>query len=143
MNFEQCCQYLQSKPEAQLSYPFNPEVRVYKVCDKMFALISPTGNPMQSRPNQTPWLNLKCEPHHAQELRDIFASIIPAYHMNKKHWNTLILNGDIPQGEIERLIDHSYALVTSQLSKVKKRPLELKYSKDALYSELTPYDKQA
>lgn len=136
MDFDQCSQYAASKPESTLDYPFTPDVAVYKVCGKMFALIAPTGN---QNPNKCAQMNLKCDPFHAQELRDTFDAIIPGYHMNKRHWNTLILDGSLPQSEIERLIDHSYALVAKSLSKAQRTPLELKYPADALYRELKPY----
>ena len=69
------------------------------------------------------WLNLKCEPHEALILRDIFPSIIPGYHMSKTHWNTNILDGSVPDGEIERLIDLSYDLVVQSLPKYKQKTI--------------------
>ena len=63
------------------------------------------------------WMNLKCDPDEASALRDIFKSVIPGYHMNKRLWNTIILDGTIPSGEIERMIDNSFALVVSKLPK--------------------------
>ncbi|MGR6874387.1 MmcQ/YjbR family DNA-binding protein [Pseudomonas sp. HK3] len=140
MTFDQCCEYLASKPEAQLSFPFDQDVHVYKVCNKMFALISSTGNKTPNNPNQVAQMNLKCDPFHAQELRDVFSAVIPGYHMNKKHWNTLILDDTLPESEIKRLIDHSYALVSSKLTRAQKVPLELKYSKEALYRALNPFE---
>jgi predicted DNA-binding protein (MmcQ/YjbR family) len=136
MNFDQCCQYALSKPEVTLDYPFTPDVAVYKVCGKMFALIAPTG---EQSPKKHPQMNLKCDPYHAQELRDIFDAIIPGYHMNKRHWNTLILDDSLPASEIERLIDHSYALVAKSLTNAQRKQLELKYDAQALYRELKPY----
>ena len=84
-------------------------------------------------------MNLKCDPFHAQELRDVFPAIIAGYHMNKKHWNTLILDGSLPASEITRLIDHSYALITHKLTRAQKAPLELKYGQEALYKGLQPF----
>lgn len=139
MDFNHCCDYLAKKPEAQLTFPFDPDVYVYKVCNKMFALISPTGQASPANPNKYAQINLKCDPHHAQELRQVFAAVIPGYHMNKKHWNTLILDGSLPDSEIERLIDHSYALVVNSLSKKLKSPLELKYPPEQLYTGLNPF----
>lgn len=136
MNFQACIDYLASKPDATLDFPFDPDVYVYKIAGKMFALISPSGNQSQGKHAQ---MNLKCEPYHGQELRDIFDAVIPGYHMNKQHWNTLILDGSLPNGEIQRQIDHSYALVTRKLAKVQRMPLELKYGPDTLYKELSPY----
>jgi len=63
------------------------------------------------------WMNLKCDPDEAVMLRDIFPSVIPGYHMNKRLWNTVILDGSIPQGEIERMMDNSYLLVVSKMTK--------------------------
>lgn len=136
MNFQACIDYLASKPEATLDFPFDPDVYVYKIAGKMFALISPSGN---QSPDKHPQMNLKCLPEHAQELRDTFAAVIPGYHMNKQHWNTIILDGSLPRGEIERQIDHSYALVTKKLTKAMRTPLELKYEPSTLYKELSPY----
>jgi predicted DNA-binding protein (MmcQ/YjbR family) len=136
MVFDQCCTYAAAKPAASLHYPFTPDVAVYKVGGKIFALVSPKG---QQNPAKSPQMNLKCDPYHAQELRDIFESIIPGYHMNKRHWNTLILDNTLPVSEIQRLMDHSYAIVVKSLSPAIRTPLELKYSPDVLYQELKPY----
>lgn len=111
--------YLLSKPEAVEDYPFDDKTAVFKIQGKMFALLSK----YQGRQ----LLNLKCDPAHAIELRDIFAEIIPAYHMNKRHWNSVILDGDLPNGEIERLIDHSYSLVVKGLKKSIREGLEVRY----------------
>ncbi len=62
-------------------------------------------------------VNLKCDPEEAVMLRDIFASVIPGYHMNKAQWNTIILDGSIPAGEVERMIDNSFSLVVSKMTK--------------------------
>ena len=74
-------------------------------------------------------INLKCDPEEARILRDIFKSVIPGYHMNKEHWNTLILNGLIPRKEIERMIDVSYGLVVNNLKKSDRLALEFRYGK--------------
>lgn len=114
--------YLLSKPEAEEYYPFDDYTAVFKVQGKMFALlIKKQGQPL---------LNLKCNPDHAIELRDIFKEIFPAYHMNKRHWNSIILDGDLPNGEIERLIDHSYGLVVKGLKKSIREGLEVRYGED-------------
>ena len=78
-------------------------------------------------------MNLKCDPEEAVMLRDVFEAIIPGYHMNKAHWNTVILDESIPQGEVERMIDNSYALVVKGLRKVERRQLETRYSDRRLY----------
>lgn len=120
-------EYLLSKPEAVEDYPFDDKTAVFKVQGKMFALLSK----YQGRQ----LLNLKCNPDHAIELRDIFAEIIPAYHMNKRHWNSVILDGDLPNGEIERLIDHSYGLVVKGLKKSIREGLEVRHGKLILYAD--------
>ena len=82
----------------------------------MFALISETSEPLQ--------INLKCDPDDARALRAQYAAIIPGYHMNKKHWNTLIFDGSLPAGLVIELIDHSYELVVSGLTKAQQAQLE-------------------
>ena len=79
-------------------------------------------------------INLKCEPEQAVILRDVFASVLPGYHMNKTHWNTVLLDGSIPIGEIERMIDHSYAQVVKKLPRPERLGLEIKYGKDSVYA---------
>lgn len=78
-------------------------------------------------------MNLKCDPHEALILRDIFPAVKPGYHMNKRHWNTLILDGSIPRGEIERMVDNSYALVVRGLPKITRQALEIRYGRAVLY----------
>lgn len=80
-------------------------------------------------------MNLKCDPHEAVILRDIFPAVLPGYHMNKRHWNTVILDGSIPTGEIERMIDNSYELVVKGLKKVQRQALEIRHTKDILYTK--------
>lgn len=118
--------YCLNKPEALEDYPFGRDVAVFKVENKMFGLL--TAKEGVDR------INLKCDPNQAFILRDIFEAVIPGYHMNKKHWNTVLLNGTIPQGEIERMIDHSYALVVKGLPKKSRTRLEISFGVDALYS---------
>jgi len=78
-------------------------------------------------------MNLKCDPDEANALRDVFDAVIPGYHMNKKHWNTVILDGTVPVNEIERMVDRSYGLVVKGLKKSEQQALELRYSKEQLY----------
>ena len=132
MDFNHAQEYLKNKPEAELCYPFDPDVLVFKVMGKMFALLSPTGG---KNPDKSPQMNLKCDPIHAQELRDVFEAVIPGYHMNKKHWNTIILNSTIPTSEIERMIDHSYTLVVKGLRKAERNQLQLHYSDEQLFKD--------
>jgi len=101
--------YLLNKPEAVEDFPFGPEVAVYKVRDKIFALIGMENNEAR--------INLKCHPAEAEQLRMVFDAVLPGYHMNKKHWNTVIINGSIPDSEVKRMIDNSYSLVVKKLGK--------------------------
>jgi predicted DNA-binding protein (MmcQ/YjbR family) len=97
-------EYVLSIPNAVREYPFGEEVAVYKVRDKMFALMSETKDPVN--------LSLKCDPLLAVTLRERYESVLPGYHLNKKHWNTLILSGQLSWEEVQDLIRHSYRLVT-------------------------------
>lgn len=83
--------------------------------------------------DDTARVNLKCDPDEALALRDIFDGVIPGYHMNKKHWNTLILDGSVPTGEIERMMDRSYGLVVKGLKKSERQSLEIGYGKELVY----------
>ena len=130
-------EYLLSKPEAVEDYPFGPDVMVFKVKGKMFALLSSVGG---KNPDKRAQMNLKCEPLEATQLRDVFDDVIAGYHMNKKHWNTLYLTdgekiSDIPVGEVERQIDNSYALVLQGMTKALRRSLEVSYSNEQLYGQ--------
>lgn len=120
-------EYLLAKPEAQEDFPFGPDVMVFRVKEKMFATLS------QGKNTEHYWMNVKCEPQQALILRDMFESVIPGYHMNKKHWNTVILDGTIPKHEVERMIDHSYTLIAKSLKKVERMQLELHYPQEQLY----------
>ena len=91
-------------PNARLDYPFGKDVAVYKADDKMFALISEGKTPVN--------LSLKCDPELAKVLRDKYETVLPGYHLNKKHWNTIILTGQLPWEDVQDLIRHSYQLVT-------------------------------
>jgi predicted DNA-binding protein (MmcQ/YjbR family) len=93
-------------PNAVREYPFGEDVAVYKVQDKMFALMDEKKEPVN--------LSLKCDPLLAQTLRDKYESVLPGYHLNKKHWNTLVLSGQLEWPEVQDLIRHSYLLVTGQ-----------------------------
>ncbi|RNF52902.1 MmcQ/YjbR family DNA-binding protein [Marinomonas hwangdonensis] len=117
--------YLLSKPESIEDYPFDDHTPVFKVQGKMFALLSQYQGRLL--------LNVKCDPHHAIELRDVFSDVIPAYHMNKRHWNSLIVEGDLPMEEIQRQIDHSYTLVVKGLKKSIREGLEVRHGALALY----------
>jgi len=91
-------------PNSRLDYPFGEDVAVYKVGDKMFALIREGKEPVQ--------LSLKCDPELSRLLREKYDEIMPGYHLNKKHWNTLVLTGQLPWEEVQGLIRLSYNLVS-------------------------------
>ncbi len=104
MNHKSVEAYILSMPNAYLDYPFGKEVAVYKVKDKMFALIPEGTEPVR--------LSLKCDPQLAVVLREKYETVMEGYHLNKKHWNTILLTGQLPWDEIQALILHSYILVT-------------------------------
>ncbi len=117
---KQAEEYLLNKPETCIDYPFGDDVKVFKVKNKMFATLSlGKGTEKHAGDKITGHycINLKCDPEEAVMLRDIFSAVIPGYHMNKRLWNTIILDGSIPQGEIERMIDNSFKLVVSKMTK--------------------------
>jgi predicted DNA-binding protein (MmcQ/YjbR family) len=99
-------EYILSMPNARLDYPFGEDVAVYKAGDKMFALIREAKDPVQ--------LSLKCDPELSKLLRDKYDEVMPGYHLNKKHWNTFVLTGQLPWEEVQGLIRHSYHLVAGQ-----------------------------
>ena len=105
MNHKQVEEYILSFPGAKLDYPFGEGVAVYKVQDKMFALIAEGKEPVR--------LSLKCDPLLAKTLREEYESVLPGYHLNKKHWNTLILTGQLSWDQVQDLIRLSYNLVTA------------------------------
>ena len=96
--------YLLSWPNAKLDYPFGEGVAVYKVDDKMFALIAEDSNPLR--------LSLKCDPGLAESLREEYETVLPGYHLNKKHWNTILLTGQLSWDQVQDLVRLSYNLVT-------------------------------
>jgi len=112
-------------PDAFLDYPFGTEVAVFKVRNKIFATLTETNGKVFS--------NLKCDPEEALMLRDLFDEVMPGYHMNKKHWNTLELAGNLPRIEIQRMMDNSYTLVVKNLPKKARQSLEIEYGADNIY----------
>ena len=97
--------YILSMPNTRLDYPFGEDVAVYKVKDKMFALIPEGKDPVR--------ISLKCDPELAKVLREKYETVLEGYHLNKKHWNTIFLTGQMPWEEVQALIRHSYDLVVS------------------------------
>ncbi|HDL86143.1 MAG TPA: MmcQ/YjbR family DNA-binding protein [Candidatus Acetothermia bacterium] len=130
MNLDSVRTHLMAKVGATEERPFDLETPVYKVMGKMFALLAPEQSPLR--------ITLKCDPDHALMLRDTYASVIPGYHMNKRHWSTIILDGtiadtsitdtSIADDEIEEMIDESYDLVVKGLTKAARRELEEAYT---------------
>jgi predicted DNA-binding protein (MmcQ/YjbR family) len=102
-------EYCLTKPDASEGTPFGPDVLVFKVGGKMFALAALDEVPAT--------VNLKCDPDLALDLRDRYEQVRPGYHMNKKHWNTVEIEAGIPVVELRRMIDHSYELVVERLPK--------------------------
>ncbi len=109
MNVEWLRDYCLSKIGSTESFPFDDKTLVFKVGNKMFALI-----PLEA---ETPSINLKCDPERAISLREEYPAITAGYHMSKKHWNTVKLDGSLNQKMIQELIDHSYQLIFEKLSK--------------------------
>ncbi|TDB84109.1 MmcQ/YjbR family DNA-binding protein [Actinomadura sp. KC216] len=104
-----------AKPGAVEDYPFGDEVAVFKVGGRMFALV-PLGSPPGS-------VSLKCDPAMAVDLRNRYTAITPGYHLNKRHWNTVALDGSVPEDELFELVDHSYELVVARLTKAQRNDL--------------------
>jgi len=111
MNIEELREYCLSKKGVTEHFPFDEVTLVFKVGDKMFALTNLDGEPS---------VNLKCDPERAIELREQHSSIIPGYHMNKTHWNTVIMDGTVSDKLIYELVEHSYNLVFESLPKIKR-----------------------
>lgn len=114
MNIEELRNYCLSRKGVSESFPFDEVTLVFKVMNKMFALTSL---------NKDLSINLKCDPEKAIALREKYETVQPGYHMNKKHWNTIYIDGSISQELIEEWIDHSYDLIVSSLTKKLKEEL--------------------
>ena len=96
-------EYCLAKPDVEETLPFGPNVLVYKVKGKVFLLLSLDADPLR--------FNVKCDPERALELRERFDYVQPGYHMNKKHWNTVVLDGRATTVQVREWVDHSYSLV--------------------------------
>ncbi|HVB42828.1 MAG TPA: MmcQ/YjbR family DNA-binding protein [Streptosporangiaceae bacterium] len=106
-----------AKPGTVEDYPFGDDVAVFKVGGKMFALVSldlPPGS-----------VSLKCDPDLAVGLRTRHPAVTPGYHLSKRHWNTVRLDGSVPGDELSELIDHSYDLVVAGLTKTERNKLHI------------------
>jgi len=114
MSREELVGYCLSLKGAVSDFPFGPEAQVFKVMGKMFALV-PTDAPLR--------ISLKCDPTWAVILRETYAAVTPAYHMNKRHWNGITMDGSIPDDEVLEMIDHSYQLVVKSLTLAQRQAL--------------------
>ena len=108
MNIEELRSYCLSKKSVTESFPFDEVTLVFKVMGKMFALADVDN--FES-------INLKCDPERAVELREQYMGVLPGYHMNKQHWNTIVVNADVSDKMLYQLIDDSYALIVKSLTK--------------------------
>jgi len=115
MTIQNLILYCKSKPGAVEEYPFGDEVVVFKIGNKMFSLITNRDNNLS--------VNLKCDPDLALEIRHQFPAVTEGYHMNKKHWNNVTIDGSIPSQEIYKMIDFSYDLVFSKLKRIEREYL--------------------
>jgi len=109
--------YLLAKPGVTEELPFGPDALVFKVLGKMFALVAWQASPLS--------ISLKCDPNLALLLRDTYAAVTPGYHLNKRHWNSVLLDGEVPEDEVADMIDASYGLVVKGFTKAQKTQLGL------------------
>jgi predicted DNA-binding protein (MmcQ/YjbR family) len=115
VNYAELKEFLLSFKGSSLTFPFDEKTAVFKVGGKMFALSGTDKKPLA--------VNLKCDPDDAQVLRSQFEAITPGYHMNKEHWNTVLLDESLDKGLTQKLIEDSYRLVISTLSLKKRQEL--------------------
>jgi predicted DNA-binding protein (MmcQ/YjbR family) len=108
MNIEEIREYCLSKKASSECLPFDESTLVFKVLDKMFALINLDGELR---------INLKCDPEKAVELREYYSCVIPGFHMNKKYWNSVLLDSSVPDNLLIEWIDHSYDEVVKKMSR--------------------------
>lgn len=110
MNAEAIREYVLNKEDVTESFPFGEDTLVFKVNDKIFLLLALDEAPLR--------FNVKCDPEKALDLREEHPDLIlPGYHMNKKHWNTVIVDGRLASGLVREMIDHSYDLVAGKKKK--------------------------
>jgi predicted DNA-binding protein (MmcQ/YjbR family) len=108
---DHCLSFLGTEEE----FPFGPQTSVFKVAGKIFALSRLAENPLR--------LSLKCDPPLAEQLRKAHAAVLPGYHLNKRHWNTVIIDGSLPDRMITDMVEDSYDLVVSKLPRSRRRAL--------------------
>jgi predicted DNA-binding protein (MmcQ/YjbR family) len=117
MDYDVLIAYLENKPGAWRDMPFGPDALVLKVLNKMFALVAWQAEPLT--------ISLKADPIDAVILRKQYSAIKPGYHMHKKHWNTVTIDGSIADEEMKRMIDDSYALVVAGMTRADQAKLRL------------------
>ena len=113
MNIETLREYCLSKSGVEETLPFGPDTLVYKVGGKAFLLTGLDSEELR--------FNVKCDPDKALELREEFPCVLPGWHMNKKHWNTIVVDGSVSVKQLKEWIDHSYNLEAGGQSKTKKK----------------------
>lgn len=116
MTLEDVSNLARNLPDVTEEEPFGPGVPVFKVAEKVFAILQPDADPV-------PQVTLKCEPGLALELRAQFPAVVEGYHVNKKHWNTVRLDGTVPADEIIDMVKHSYRRVVDSLPETLRQPL--------------------
>lgn len=112
MNIETLREYCLSRPGTEETLPFGPDTLVFKVSGKAFLLTGLDSEELR--------FNVKCDPDKAIELREEYACVLPGYHMNKKHWNTIVADGSVSDKQLKEWIDHSYELVINRAGGKKK-----------------------
>lgn len=115
MNIEEFRTYCLSLEGVTEGMPFGPDTLVFKVMDKMFALTGLSGDFT---------MNLKCDPEQAIQLREQYPAVIPGYHMNKQHWNTVVVDGSVDDELLREWILHSYTLIVASLPRQKREMLK-------------------
>lgn len=115
MNYDALEKQLLSQKGAARDYPFGPEAAVFKVAGKMFAIVTWEDDPLR--------ISLKCDPAEADFFRTMYDAVQPGYHLNKSHWNTITLDGSVPEELLVKMIHSSYALVVKGLPKAEREQL--------------------
>lgn len=116
MHIDEIREYCLSKPGVTEDFPFGEDTLVFRVVDKIFAMLNLSETPS--------FVNLKCDPERAVELRRQYSSVEPGYHMNKRHWNSVYLDGAFSSEDLRSWIDHSYELVVKNLKKADRESLQ-------------------
>jgi predicted DNA-binding protein (MmcQ/YjbR family) len=107
MDFDMLNKYLLDKSGTRMELPFGPDTLVYKVVGKIFAIMAWQDDPLR--------ISLKCDPEEAIQLRRKYPAVLPGYHLSQTHWNTIVLNGSIPDEEIIHMVEESYRLVVATM----------------------------